>query len=95
MVELVDTTDLKSVGLARAGSSPVSGTNKKEAKMFKYYLIYLLMVFLICLPFLKVTVNGHSANSFISRLIGAFAFTLIFGNIVGLPILGIICLIMK
>ena len=63
--------------------------------MMKYYLIYLLLVFLLSAISIKVRINGFEDNRFFVKIGGAFLFTIVIGNLVGLPILGIISLFVK
>lgn len=55
--------------------------------------IIMLILFIIFMMFGNVTVNGYRDYSISRRLIAAIAFAVIFGLILGLPILGIIALI--
>lgn len=60
----------------------------------KYILLLTFgyFVFLLMYPKFKVKYNGEETNSLFYRILGAFALSLIFFLIIGLPLFGLICL---
>ena len=62
--------------------------------MMKYILLltFVFYIFLLMYPKFKVKINGEKSNNLFYRLVAAFALSLIFFLVIGLPLFGIICL---